>query len=159
MKKLAQAKQANPQKGFTLIELLIVIVLIGILSGVLLSVIQPGAQRQRANETVMVSNINKLVMAAQACINSRQDPSVCGSAAYSTVIPTTLGVNNPSGEPVAGTIYRVFNYSNGGIDFLRVDAGLGGVYDSSATYCSVAHLINRNTGVVTKVRFGTCLLD
>ena len=57
-------------QGFTLIELLIVIVLIGILSVVLLGIIDPDAQISRAKDGVTISSINKLVLSTNSFISS-----------------------------------------------------------------------------------------
>ena len=89
------------RSGFTLIELLIVIVLIGILSGVLLAVIQPGAQRSRANEAVAKSNLDKIRMAMLSCISSRSDPL------NSCITFEGIGANDPSGNPLPETTYYV----------------------------------------------------
>lgn len=50
-------------KGFTLIELLIVIVIIGILAGVVLQILNPARQQNRARDGVTRSNMNKLALA------------------------------------------------------------------------------------------------
>jgi len=52
------------QKGFTLIELLIVIVVIGILSGIVISVIDPVEQQNRAKDGVVLSSLNKFALNA-----------------------------------------------------------------------------------------------
>src|SRR3989344_3503693 len=54
------------QKGFTLIELLIVIVIIGILAGVLIAVIDPGAQQNRARDANVQATMNKTALASEA---------------------------------------------------------------------------------------------
>lgn len=51
------------QKGFTLIELLVVIVIIGILAGVLISVINPAKQQARARNGTVRATIQKLAFA------------------------------------------------------------------------------------------------
>jgi len=105
------------QKGFTLIELLIVIAIIGILSGVLISVVNPVKQQQKANETVMRSNMDKLKMALLSCINSRVNPyNSCRSFA-------NVGANNPTGEPKSTTSYAL-PWSWGTSDYLYVYAAL-----------------------------------
>ena len=50
-------------KGFTLIELLIVIVIIGILAGVLVAVINPAAQQNRARDATVQAGLNKMALA------------------------------------------------------------------------------------------------
>lgn len=57
-------------KGFTLIELLIVIVIIGILAGVLISVIDPTAQQNRARDANVKAAINKVALATQGYISA-----------------------------------------------------------------------------------------
>lgn len=48
-------------KGFTLVELLIVISVIGILGGVSMQVINVKSQRNRAEDSIRLSNLEKLV--------------------------------------------------------------------------------------------------
>ncbi len=59
-------KLFSKSSGFTLIELLIVVTIIGIMSGVLLVVIDPQKQRARAQDGVRVGNISKLVQSVEA---------------------------------------------------------------------------------------------
>lgn len=54
------------QKGFTLIELLIVIVIIGLLAGVLLTVLNPVQQQNRARDASLRATMNKIVLATKA---------------------------------------------------------------------------------------------
>ena len=56
--------------GFTLIELLIVIVIIGILAGVLLAVIDPAAQQNRARDANVRADLNKLGLAIGSFISA-----------------------------------------------------------------------------------------
>lgn len=58
------------QKGFTLIELLIVIVIIGILAGVLIAIIDPQAQQNRARDAGVQASINKVALATQGFISA-----------------------------------------------------------------------------------------
>lgn len=53
-------------KGFTLVELLIVIALIGILSGLLLSIMSPTQQKNRAEDGVIRANIEEAVQGIEA---------------------------------------------------------------------------------------------
>lgn len=57
-------------KGFTLIELLIVIVIIGILAGVLIAIIDPATQQNRARDAGVQATINKVVLSAQGYISA-----------------------------------------------------------------------------------------
>lgn len=54
------------QKGFTLIELLIVIVIIGILAGVVLQILDPARQQDRARDGVVRSHMNKIALSLGA---------------------------------------------------------------------------------------------
>lgn len=58
------------QKGFTLIELLIVIVIIGILASVLISVIDPTSQQNRARDAGIEAALNKTVLATEGFISA-----------------------------------------------------------------------------------------
>jgi len=60
----------SSQKGFTLIELLIVIIIIGILAGVLIAVINPTAQQNRARDAVVRSAINKIALSTNSYISA-----------------------------------------------------------------------------------------
>lgn len=127
-------------KGFTLIELLIVIVIIGILAGIVLSVINPAQQQAKAREAVLRSNVNKVCLAMFACANTQD-----GTAAVAACdTHPELGTNDPSGTPT-GSSYAFTAASPN----LTVSGTLG-----ACTYeCS----INTATGVSTptRVRTGT----
>ena len=60
----------NNQKGFTLIELLIVIVIIAILAGVLIALINPAQQQNRARDASVIATMNKVALSAQGYISS-----------------------------------------------------------------------------------------
>lgn len=53
-------------KGFTLIELLLVVTLIGILSGLVISVINPTKQRNRAEDGVIRANLEEAIQGVEA---------------------------------------------------------------------------------------------
>ncbi len=67
---LLKKKTIQSASGFTLIELLIVIVIIGILAGVLISVINPTAQQNRARDANVKALINKVALAAQGYVSA-----------------------------------------------------------------------------------------
>ena len=58
------------QKGFTLIELLIVIVIIGVLAGVLIAVINPTEQINKARDATAKAAMNKIALAIKGNISS-----------------------------------------------------------------------------------------
>src|SRR3989344_320553 len=58
------------EKGFTLIELLIVIVIIGILAGVLIAIIDPVSQQNRARDAGIEASMNKVVLATEGYVSA-----------------------------------------------------------------------------------------
>lgn len=98
------------ESGFTLVELLIVIVIIGILASVVLSVINPARQQQRAKEAVLKSTVNKMCLAMYSCASATGTLASCYNATYATSL-TLLGVTpDPTGTPTGAT-YTVTNPS------------------------------------------------
>ncbi|KKS31806.1 hypothetical protein A2380_01825 [candidate division WWE3 bacterium RIFOXYB1_FULL_43_24] len=97
----------NPQlidaSGFTLIELLLVIVIIGILSGIVIAVINPAQVRRRSAETVMRANTDKVCYAMQACAATRLNPEVA------CITFEGISATQPNGNPT-GSVYGI-NYS------------------------------------------------
>ena len=89
-------------KGFTLIELLIVIVIIGILAGILLTVIDPARQQTKARETVLRSSVEKGCLALHACGNTSSDANNCDQK-------TEIGVRAIDGTPTGATYYVTDN--------------------------------------------------
>lgn len=63
-------KNYNKTSGFTLIELLIVIVIIGILAGVVISIIDPAKQQNRAKDANVQAAINKAALSAQSYVSA-----------------------------------------------------------------------------------------
>jgi prepilin-type N-terminal cleavage/methylation domain-containing protein len=91
----------NMRKGFTLIELLIVIVIIGILAGVVLTVINPAQQRDKANIAVARANLDKVCLAMLACGST-------SSSAASCVGYDAIGATDPTGTPAMATYTAPF---------------------------------------------------
>jgi prepilin-type N-terminal cleavage/methylation domain-containing protein len=109
--------------GFTLIELLIVIVIIGILAGVLLTVIDPARQQRKAKETVLRATVEKGCLALHACGGTSTDANNCDDK-------TEIGVRAADGTPV-GAAYYVS------------DAATPGDADSSANASTTATVVYR----------------
>lgn len=62
-------KRKNLQNGFTLIEMVIVATIIGILSGVVISLVNPQKFNNRARDSVRANHITKIAEAAEAYAN------------------------------------------------------------------------------------------
>lgn len=75
-------KNSKSQMGFTLIELLIVIVIIGILAGVLLTVLNPVQQQNRARDASLRSTMNKMALATKAIIASSSTGNIPTNAEF-----------------------------------------------------------------------------
>lgn len=91
-------KLRNSASGFTLIELLIVIVIIGILAGILLTVIDPARQQRKAKESVLRATVEKGCLALHACGGTSTDATTCDSM-------TEAGIKDPTGTPPTATYF------------------------------------------------------
>ncbi len=83
-------------KGFTLIELLIVIVIIGILAGVLVTVIDPAGQQEKANQAALRANVEKGCLALNACGATSTSAKNCNTAADAGIRIPTAGMESPT---------------------------------------------------------------
>lgn len=92
------------QGGFTLIELLLVIVILGILAGVVITVINPAAQQNRARDAVLKSSMEKIGLAINADWSAYQRYPSC--ADLNSAVQQTVAV-------VAGQTHC--NISSGGL--------------------------------------------
>ncbi|GIW69674.1 MAG: hypothetical protein KatS3mg101_0421 [Patescibacteria group bacterium] len=70
MRRLLKDSRLRAASGFTLIELLLVIVIIGILAGVLIAVINPTAQQNKARDANTRATINKVALATSAYVSA-----------------------------------------------------------------------------------------
>ncbi len=66
--------------GFTLIELLIVIVIIGILAGIVISVIDPRTTQTKSHFIVTKANVERICLAANACRSTTNYPVLANNA-------------------------------------------------------------------------------
>ncbi|KKS07182.1 MAG: general secretion pathway protein G [candidate division WWE3 bacterium GW2011_GWE1_41_27] len=84
------------KKGFTIVELLIVVSVIGILSGVTLSVINPAKLQARARDSQRISDLKKIQTALEAYFSDfRSYPPKATPASYYAV-STLSGVLVPN---------------------------------------------------------------
>jgi len=130
-KQMINLKKSKAASGFTLIELLIVIVIIGILAGVLITVINPARQQTRARETVLRSTVEKGCLALHACGSTSADANTCDTK-------DEIGVLGVDGTPTGATYYLT-------------DSATPGDADSSANTAVGANVIYR--GLLGTCRF------
>ncbi len=57
-------------QGFTLIELLIVIVIIGILTGVMVVIIDPQKQQNKASDATIIASMSKIILSTEGFVSS-----------------------------------------------------------------------------------------
>jgi prepilin-type N-terminal cleavage/methylation domain-containing protein len=102
-----QPQQSASRKGFTLVEVLIVLVIISIMAGLLITVIDPVKQRNRARDGTIVATANKIVAAAQAynsALGSYPNCYVLAGSGTSSEIQNTTALNLCSAaSPGSGT--------------------------------------------------------
>jgi prepilin-type N-terminal cleavage/methylation domain-containing protein len=89
--------------GFTLIELMIVIVIIGLLSGILIALINPTKTQNRARDATVKAAINKIALAASAYV------SATGSIATGIDLPGELTSNVIVGTTATNTALFTIN--------------------------------------------------
>jgi prepilin-type N-terminal cleavage/methylation domain-containing protein len=63
-------RKSYSQKGFTLVELLIVIVIIGILAGVLIAVVNPIEQQNKARDATVKAAMNKIALSIKGNVSA-----------------------------------------------------------------------------------------
>lgn len=83
------------QPGFTLVELLVVIVVIGVLAGIIMAAIDPMGYRNRSENAVTISQLDKVATAVNAYRSANRDS--CYPASQATLLNSGLIQNWPSG--------------------------------------------------------------
>lgn len=138
------------EEGFTLIELLIVIVIIGILAGVMVSVIDPATQQNRAKDANVKSTLNKVALATQAYV------SAYGSDPTDTAFIAALDNAAPfSGTCEQGNDYECL-FSVTGNDLPEMCSGnyWGGVNAGEQCYYRYLGAIDSSNFVIQAKSFG-----
>jgi len=137
-KELFLRRNLEAEKGFTLIELLLVIVILGILAGMVIVVINPAVQQDKAKEGVIKGNVDKIAAAMNACASSRSTVyNNCDSFGE-------IGVQSPNGNP-AGSWYSVYDYTSGGVQYLRAYGCYRNSNNGQCCYLQTLNLSNFTT--------------
>jgi|GEM_PF-2372896 len=102
----------NKSRGFTLIELLIVISIIGILAAVLIAVINPVAQQNKARDAGLKASLNKIGLA----INAYNSAYGTSSPVYppnnqfvSVELTNAVTQSGPGGAPYSAGAWVMFS--------------------------------------------------
>jgi len=137
-------------QGFTLIELLIVIVIIGILAGLILSILQPAKAQRKANESVLRANTQKICLGLLSCANSTLFVADCNTMP----LVTGLVSNIVDGVP-AGSTYTV-----SGDDKVTVLGTLGQGAGWSGSDCVFSCSYTFSSGEIENITKGAgCIVD
>ena len=134
------------KEGFTLIELLIVISIIGILAGVILAVINPVKQRQKANEAVGVANLTKACLAVKSCIAASTQAIQSCPGGWNTEYQNVSGITGCTSALTSSCLPNNVVSTSSQIrqtDYLRLEVG------TCTMYCSL------NTGAITRINCAT----
>ena len=132
--------KTTKQSGFNIIELLITIGIIGILAGVTLSLVEPDAQNDRANDSVRLANLEKIVQGIEA-YNAAEGSYPADDNDNLNPLDDDNGLTTylrvwPDGEPTGA----VYEYSESGDIFgVRVLLNDGSYYKFQTTFNEIRH--------------------
>lgn len=133
--------------GFTLIELLIVVLLIGILSGILLLVLDVPGLRNKTGDGVRIANMNKLILALRAYyvgegIGYPENPKT--NATFLDLYITAW----PDNSPNAGNVYT-YQRIDGDNFVLYTPTATGNCYKYHSTWGGASARVRQCVGACT----------
>ncbi|HSX39433.1 MAG TPA: prepilin-type N-terminal cleavage/methylation domain-containing protein [Candidatus Saccharimonadales bacterium] len=141
-------KNRSSESGFTLIELLIVIVIIGILAGVVLTVIDPAGQQKKARETVLRATVEKACLALAACGQTSTDATNCDTKAE-------IGVLNVNQTPTGANYFVNGAVTPGDVDAVAASATADVIYRGVLGTCRFECDYNFNTATAGAMKITT----
>ena len=117
------------KKGFTLIELLIVVSVIGILSGLIISVINPTKLRARARDSQRIADLKKIQTALELRFSDTRNYPTSASFARVTTSLTSLSPGYYNGSlPVDPNGYTALYSCGGNYDYNYKTNAAGSIY-------------------------------
>jgi len=115
-------------KGFTLIELMVVIMIIGILAGIVITVINPVAQQNKAKDAVIKSTMSKISVAIMAHYNAYNAYPTCAQLGDSLTSFTIKGDAKTAtnctitGNAASGTKNGKYEVTSGKLSYPSIGA-------------------------------------
>ena len=142
----------NKSRGFTLIELLIVISIIGILAAVLIAVINPVAQQNKARDAGLKASLNKIGLAINA-YNSAYNTYPPMNQFVGVEITNSVQQAIHAGAPTDAGAWVMFSINGVSAPATCADTyGSGGVTGLGARQCWF--LLRSNSGCVSVKSYG-----
>ena len=124
-KNISNKLKENNKKGFTLIEILIVVVIIGVLSGLMLRVINVGDVRKKTQDSQRIADLKKIQTALELYfVDNRTYPvsanwtDITGTDSISNLLKNNNYINQIPTDPKAATVGDYKYKSSGGVYYL-----------------------------------------
>jgi prepilin-type N-terminal cleavage/methylation domain-containing protein len=126
------------KKAFTLIELLLVVSILSILSGITISVINTKQKSNQAKDTVIRSNLEKIVTGVEAhCNTERYCPALNAPATSTSILMTVYLLSWPTDA--------TYSYTNNGSDAGKTNGTAFEIYVPLLSYNPIKYLKYKST--------------